>query len=67
MDIEVQFSVNQSRVDEITMREDNANTHLGNEYRFDDSSFDAGNSDILRESAQFNQSLNQVFLLKRQL
>lgn len=60
MDIEVQLTLNQSRVDEITMREDYGNVlPLHSEDGFD-LGFDATSSDILRHSVGFDQSLQQV-------
>lgn len=60
MDIEVQFTLNQSRADEITMREDyGAVLPLHSDDAFD-LAFDATGSDVLRHSVGFDQSLQQV-------
>lgn len=60
VDIEAQFTLNQSRADEITMREDYGNVPaLHTEDGFD-LGFDASSSDILRHSVGFDQSLQQV-------
>lgn len=61
MDIEAQFSLNQSRAEEITMREDYGSLSLGtHDQGFGDMSFDAEPPELLRHAASMEPSLDQV-------
>lgn len=62
VDIEAQFSLNQSRAEEITMREDygNMSSLVEQEEGFGDMGFGADGQDILRHASRLTQSLEQV-------
>jgi len=65
VDIEAQFSLNQSRAEEITMREDygNMSTLVEPEEGFGDMGFGPDGTDILRHASRLEQSLDQANLL----
>mgnify|MGYP002716471827 CR=1 FL=1 len=64
VDIEAQFSLNQSRAEEITMREDYGNLCLvTNDEGFGDMGFDNEPPDILRTAASLDRSFDQSHLL----
>lgn len=55
MDIEAQFSINQSRADEITMREDYGNLPMSiHDDGFGDIGFDADGPDFIRDEVDPN-------------
>lgn len=55
MDIEAQFSINQSRADEITMREDYGNLPMTiHDDGFGDIGFDADGPDFIRDDANID-------------
>lgn len=61
MDIEAQFSLNQSRAEEITMREDYGNISLvTNDDGFGDMGFDTDAHDLMRHTAGLETSMDQV-------
>lgn len=61
VDIEAQFSLNQSRAEEITMREDYGNLSLvTHDQGFGDMSFDAEPPELLRHGGVIEPSLDQV-------
>lgn len=61
VDIEAQFSLNQSRAEEITMREDYGNLALvTHDQGFGDMSFDAEPPELLRHAGAVEPSLDQV-------
>lgn len=63
VDIEAQFSLNQSRAEEITMREDYGNLSLvTHDQGFGDMSFDAEPPELLRHGSGIEPSLDQVFI-----
>ncbi|XP_014262655.1 double-strand-break repair protein rad21-like protein 1 isoform X2 [Cimex lectularius] len=64
VDIEAQFSLNQSRAEEITMREDygNMSSLVEQEEGFGDMGFGAEGPDILRHASRLEQSLDQNLL-----
>lgn len=69
MDIEAQFSINQSRADEITMREDYGNLPMSiHDDGFGDIGFDADGPDFIRDevdpSIDVSSYLFFFFLLK---
>lgn len=63
MDIEAQFSINQSRAEEITMREDygNMSSIVEQEEGFGDMGFGPDGQDILRHASRLEHSLDQVY------
>ncbi|XP_063542864.1 double-strand-break repair protein rad21 homolog [Cydia strobilella] len=64
VDIEAQFSMNQSRAEEITMREDYGSLNLVNpDDGFGDMGFDTDNPDIMREAIGTEGGLEQSNLL----
>uniref|UniRef100_A0A224XIU6 Putative sister chromatid cohesion complex cohesin subunit n=1 Tax=Panstrongylus lignarius TaxID=156445 RepID=A0A224XIU6_9HEMI len=65
VDIEAQFSINQSRAEEITMREDygNMSSIVEQEEGFGDMGFGPDGQDILRHATRLEQSLDQANLL----
>lgn len=64
VDIEAQFSLNQSRAEEITMREDYGSLSLGtHDQGFGDMSFDAEPPELLRHAASMEPSLDQGHML----
>ncbi|XP_069357238.1 double-strand-break repair protein rad21 homolog isoform X2 [Maniola hyperantus] len=64
VDIEAQFSLNQSRAEEITMREDYGSLNLvTHDDGFGDMGFDADNPDIMREAIGNEGGLEQSNLL----
>lgn len=61
VDIEAQFSLNQSRAEEITMREDYGNiTLVPNDDGFGDMGFDADAPDLMRHATGLEPSMEQV-------
>lgn len=65
VDIEAQFSINQSRAEEITMREDYGNISLvnnGADDGFGDMGFDTEGPDLMRQGS-LEQSMEQSNLL----
>lgn len=61
VDIEAQFSLNQSRAEEITMREDYGNLSLvTHDQGFGDMSFDAEPPELLRHATSMEPALDQV-------
>lgn len=61
VDIEAQFSLNQSRAEEITMREDYGSLNLvTHDDGFGDMGFDTDNPDIMREAIDNEGGLEQV-------
>lgn len=61
VDIEAQFSLNQSRAEEITMREDYGSLNLvTHDDGFGDMGFDTDNPDIMREAIGNEEGLEQV-------
>ena len=64
MDIEAQFTLNQSRAEEITMREDYGNiTLVAHDDGFGDmGAFDADHADLMRSPHSLEPSLEQVSL-----
>lgn len=63
VDIEAQFSLNQSRAEEITMREDYGSLSLvTHDQGFGDMSFDAEPPELLRHGSGMEPSLDQVFI-----
>lgn len=63
VDIEAQFSLNQSRAEEITMREDYGSLSLvTHDQGFGDMSFDAEPPELLRHGSGMEPSLDQVFM-----
>lgn len=61
VDIEAQFSLNQSRAEEITMREDYGSLALvTHDQGFGDMSFDAEPPELLRHAGAVEPSLDQV-------
>ncbi|XP_057338589.1 double-strand-break repair protein rad21 homolog [Microplitis mediator] len=64
VDIEAQFSLNQSRVEEITMREDYGNLSLvTHDQGFGDMSFDAEPPELLRHGSTMETQLDQSHML----
>ncbi|EEZ99261.1 double-strand-break repair protein rad21 homolog isoform X1 [Tribolium castaneum] len=64
VDIEAQFSLNQSRAEEITMREDYGNISLvTNDDGFGDMGFDTDAPDLMRHTAGLEPSMEQSNLL----
>ncbi|KAK7864948.1 hypothetical protein R5R35_004933 [Gryllus longicercus] len=64
VDIEAQFSLNQSRAEEITMREDYGNiTLVTNDEGFGDMGFDAEPPELMRNVSSLEPSLDQANLL----
>ncbi|XP_028161894.1 double-strand-break repair protein rad21 homolog isoform X1 [Ostrinia furnacalis] len=64
VDIEVQYSLNQSRAEEITMREDYGSLNLvTHDDGFGDMGFDTDNPDIMREAIGNEEGLEQSNLL----
>lgn len=64
VDIEAQFSLNQSRAEEITMREDYGNISLvTNDDGFGDMGFDTDAHDLMRHTAGLETSMDQGNLL----
>ncbi|XP_063386345.1 double-strand-break repair protein rad21 homolog [Cydia fagiglandana] len=62
VDIEAQFSMNQSRAEEITMREDYGSLNLVNpDDGFGDMGFDTDNPDIMREAIGNEGGLEQLY------
>jgi cohesin complex subunit SCC1 len=62
VDIEAQFSLNQSRAEEITMREDYGSLNLvTHDDGFGDMGFDTDNPDIMREAIGNDGGLEQVY------
>lgn len=66
MDIEAQFTLNQSRAEEITMREDYGNiTLVPHDDGFGDmGAFDADHTDLMRSPHALEPSLEQVLSYK---
>lgn len=65
VDIEAQFSLNQSRAEEITMREDYGNMALvTNDDGFGDMGFDTDAPDLMRHASGLEPSMEQVRSLK---
>lgn len=63
VDIEAQFSLNQSRAEEITMREDYGSLNLvTHDDGFGDMGFDTDNPDIMREAIGTEGGLEQVHI-----
>lgn len=61
MDIEAQFSLNQSRAEEITMREDYGNINLvSTEEGFGDIGFGSDPPDLMHHAGGLAQALDQV-------
>lgn len=61
VDIEAQFSLNQSRAEEITMREDYGNISLvPNDDGFGDMGFDTDAPDLMRHTSGMEPSMEQV-------
>ena len=61
MDIEAQFSLNQSRAEEITMREDYGSLSLvTHDQGFGDMSFDVEPPELLRHTSNIDAPLDQV-------
>lgn len=59
MDIEAQFSINQSRADEITMREDYGNLPMTiHDDGFGDIGFDADGPDFIRDDTNIDVRAN---------
>lgn len=64
VDIEAQFSINQSRADEITMREDYGNLPMTiHDDGFGDIGFDADGADFIRDDVDTNIDVNNHFHL----
>nr|XP_023017467.1 double-strand-break repair protein rad21 homolog [Leptinotarsa decemlineata] len=64
VDIEAQFSMNQSRAEEITMREDYGNISLvNNDDGFGDMGFDTDAPDLMRHASGLTPSMEQSNLL----
>ena len=64
VDIEAQFSLNQSRAEEITMREDYGSLALvSHDQGFGDMSFDAEPPELLRHAGAVEPSLDQTHML----
>lgn len=64
VDIEAQFSLNQSRAEEITMREDYGSLSLvTHDQGFGDMSFDAEPPELLRHGSGMEPSLDQVLII----
>lgn len=64
VDIEAQFSMNQSRAEEITMREDYGNISLDtNDDGFGDMGFDTDGPDLMRHASGLEPSIEQNNLL----
>ncbi|XP_020706770.1 double-strand-break repair protein rad21 homolog isoform X2 [Athalia rosae] len=64
VDIEAQFSLNQSRAEEITMREDYGSLSLvTHDQGFGDMSFDAEPPELMRHAATMEPSLDQSHML----
>lgn len=64
VDIEAQFSLNQSRAEEITMREDYGNiTLVSNDDGFGDMGFDTDAPDLMRHTSSLEPSMEQSNLL----
>ncbi|KAF5300497.1 hypothetical protein FQA39_LY02296 [Lamprigera yunnana] len=64
VDIEAQFSLNQSRAEEITMREDYGSIALvSNDDGFGDMGFDADAPDLMRHTSSLEPSMEQSNLL----
>lgn len=64
VDIEAQFSLNQSRAEEITMREDYGNiTLVSNDDGFGDMGFDTDAPDLMRHTSALEPSMEQSNLL----
>ncbi|XP_018565982.1 double-strand-break repair protein rad21 homolog isoform X2 [Anoplophora glabripennis] len=64
VDIEAQFSLNQSRAEEITMREDYGNISLvNNDDGFGDMGFDTDAPDLMRHASGLEPSMEQSNLL----
>lgn len=64
MDIEAQFSLNQSRAEEITMREDYGSLNLvTHDDGFGDMGFDTENPDIMRDAIGNEGGLEQVKII----
>lgn len=64
VDIEAQFSLNQSRAEEITMREDYGNISLvNNDEGFGDMGFDSDAPDLMRHATGLEPSMEQSNLL----
>lgn len=63
VDIEAQFSLNQSRAEEITMREDYGSMALvTNDDGFGDMGFDTEAPDLMRHASGLEPSIEQVYL-----
>lgn len=63
VDIEAQFSINQSRADEITMREDYGNLPMTiHDDGFGDIGFDAGGPDYIHDDVDANIDVSFSFL-----
>ena len=61
VDIEAQFSLNQSRAEEITMREDYGNINLvASDEGFGDMGFDTEPPELMRGVSNLEPSLDQV-------
>lgn len=61
VDIEAQFSLNQSRAEEITMREDYGSMSLvTNDDGFGDMGFDTDAPDLMRHTSALEPSMEQV-------
>lgn len=68
VDIEAQFSLNQSRAEEITMREDYGSLNLvTHDDGFGDMGFDTDNPDIMREAIGNEGGLEQVILFNQHI
>lgn len=68
MDIEAQFSINQSRADEITMREEYGSLPMSiHDDGFGDMGFDADEADFIRDDPNidvgYSNSLTQQYVL----
>lgn len=63
MDIEAQFSINQSRADEITMREDYGNLPMSiHDDGFGDIGFDADGPDFIRDEVDPSIDVSSYFV-----
>ncbi len=61
VDIEAQFSINQSRADEITMREEYGSLPMSiHDDGFGDMGFDADEADFIRDDANMDVSWHRI-------
>lgn len=65
MDIEAQFSINQSRADEITMREDYGTLQMNmHDDGFGDIGFEPNAPDIVRNDLEDSMTVSRLMLIK---